>query len=88
MEENQIHLFSEITRSKCRFLTPTDYMVRTLRAEWGEPDDPQTHEVLQYHYLLWKDFIAPEHPTGVLSFLRRINEAYSHDQGPLLIHCR
>lgn len=65
-----------------------DFMVRTLRAEWGEGDNLHTHEVCQYHYLLWKDFIAPEHPTGVLSFLRRINEAYSNDQGPLLVHCR
>lgn len=65
-----------------------DFMVRTLRAEWGEGEDLRTHEVRQYHYLLWKDFIAPEHPTGVLSFLRRINEAYSHDQGSLLVHCR
>lgn len=63
-------------------------MVRTLRAEWGEGEDLHTHEVRQYHYLLWKDFIAPEHPTGVLSFLRRINEAYSHEQGSLLVHCR
>ncbi|XP_042869505.1 tyrosine-protein phosphatase 69D-like isoform X2 [Penaeus japonicus] len=86
-EAGQIKTFGNITVHLIKEKAYSDYMVRTLRAEWGEPDDPQTHEVLQYHYLLWKDFIAPEHPTGVLSFLRRINEAYSHDQGPLLIHC-
>ncbi|KAB7503052.1 Tyrosine-protein phosphatase 99A, partial [Armadillidium nasatum] len=36
---------------------------------------------------MWKDFVAPEHPVGLLSFLRRINEAYSPDLGPLLVHC-
>ena len=51
-------------------------------------EETKFHEVQQYHYLIWKDFVAPEHPVGILSFLRRINEAYSHDQGPLLIHCR
>ncbi|KAF2364656.1 PTP type protein phosphatase [Trinorchestia longiramus] len=45
------------------------------------------HEVEQYHYLMWKDFVAPEHPVGILAFLRRMNEAYSHEKGPLLVHC-
>ena len=51
-------------------------------------EETKFHEVQQYHYLVWKDFVAPEHPVGLLSFLRRINEAYSPDLGPLLVHCR
>ena len=43
--------------------------------------------MFQYHYLVWKDFQAPEHATGILRFLRRLNEDYSTDRGPILIHC-
>ncbi|XP_045597074.1 tyrosine-protein phosphatase 69D isoform X2 [Procambarus clarkii] len=86
-EAGQPKTFGNITVYLVKEKAYSDFMVRTLRAEWGEGEDQHTHEVRQYHYLLWKDFVAPEHPTGVLSFLRRINEAYSHDQGPLLIHC-
>ncbi|CAL4098877.1 unnamed protein product, partial [Meganyctiphanes norvegica] len=86
-EAGQPKTFANITVHLIKEKPYSDYMVRTLRAEWGEGDDRHTHEVQQYHYLLWKDFIAPEHPTGVLSFLRRINEAYTNDKGPLLIHC-
>ncbi|XP_066940417.1 tyrosine-protein phosphatase 69D [Macrobrachium rosenbergii] len=86
-EAGQPKTFGNITVHLVKEKAFSDYMVRTLRAEWGEGDDSQSLEVQQYHYLLWKDFIAPEHPTGVLSFLRRINEAYSNDKGPLLIHC-
>ncbi|XP_042222169.1 tyrosine-protein phosphatase 69D-like isoform X2 [Homarus americanus] len=86
-EAGQPKTFGNITVYLVKEKAYSDFMVRTLRAEWGEGEEQHTHEVRQYHYLLWKDFVAPEHPTGVLSFLRRINEAYSHDQGPLLIHC-
>ncbi|XP_063848921.1 tyrosine-protein phosphatase 69D-like isoform X1 [Scylla paramamosain] len=86
-EAGQPKTFGNITIYLVKEKAYSDFMVRTLRAEWGEGDDLHTHEVRQYHYLLWKDFIAPEHPTGVLSFLRRINEAYSHEQGSLLVHC-
>lgn len=50
-------------------------------------EETKYHEVEQYHYLMWKDFVAPEHPVGILAFLRRMNEAYSHEKGPLLVHC-
>lgn len=86
-EAGQPKTFGNITVYLVKEKAYSDFMVRTLRAEWGEGEEQHTHEVRQYHYLLWKDFVAPEHPTGVLSFLRRILEAYSHDQGPLLIHC-
>ena len=47
----------------------------------------EVRPVFQYHYLVWKDFQAPEHATGILRFLRRLNEDYSTDRGPILIHC-
>ncbi|XP_076044261.1 protein tyrosine phosphatase 69D isoform X2 [Oratosquilla oratoria] len=95
--------FGNITVHLVKEKAHADYMVRTLRAEWGgAPHDSENdnakeetamtppkhcHEVVQYHYLMWKDFIAPEHPTGVLAFIRRINQVYSQDKGPLLVHC-
>ncbi|XP_050718014.1 tyrosine-protein phosphatase 69D-like isoform X2 [Eriocheir sinensis] len=88
-EAGQPKTFGNVTIYLVKEKAYSDFMVRTLRAEWGggEGEDLHTHEVCQYHYLLWKDFIAPEHPTGVLSFLRRINETYSQEQGSLLVHC-
>lgn len=26
--------------------------------------------VKQYHFLMWKDFVAPEHPNAVLKFIK------------------
>ena len=43
--------------------------------------------ITQYHYLVWKYFMAPEHPYGILKFIKTINADYSVQRGPLLIHC-
>lgn len=43
--------------------------------------------ITQYHYLVWKDFSAPEHPHGILKFIRQINAVYSLQRGPILVHC-
>lgn len=43
--------------------------------------------ITQYHYLVWKDFSAPEHPHGILKFIRQINSVYSLQRGPILVHC-
>ncbi len=67
---------------------------KVSRPKAGTPTDPElgimereVRPVFQYHYLVWKDFQAPEHATGILRFLRRLNEDYSTDRGPILIHC-
>lgn len=31
--------------------------------------------------------MAPEHPVGILRFIKRFNEAYAPDKGPILVHC-
>lgn len=31
--------------------------------------------------------MAPEHPHGIIKFIRTINADYSVQRGPLLIHC-
>lgn len=32
--------------------------------------------------------MAPEYPAGILKFIRRMNEVYSLEKGPILVHCR
>lgn len=44
--------------------------------------------VRQYHFLMWKDFAAPEHPHSILKFIKRVNEAWSNMVGrPVVVHC-
>ncbi|ODN01275.1 Tyrosine-protein phosphatase 69D [Orchesella cincta] len=71
----------------------SDFLVRYLKLSKNRPsssndDSPkEEREVLQYHYLVWKDFMAPEYPVGILRFIKRFNEMYSPDKGPILVHC-
>ncbi|KAH8288061.1 hypothetical protein KR018_011091, partial [Drosophila ironensis] len=67
-----------------------DYIERTLnvsksKANAGEEEDRR--QITQYHYLTWKDFMAPEHPHGIIKFIRQINSVYSVQRGPILVHC-
>ncbi|KAL0276002.1 UNVERIFIED_CONTAM: hypothetical protein PYX00_003690 [Menopon gallinae] len=71
----------------------SDYIVRELKLRHGgvesptEKDKEEKRIIVQYHYLVWKDFMAPKHPSGILKFIKRINEDYSLEKGPILIHC-
>ncbi|EFX64285.1 hypothetical protein DAPPUDRAFT_14164, partial [Daphnia pulex] len=60
--------------------------VAETQSNGGTTHSP-SNGIFQYHYLVWKDFQAPEHATGILRFLRHLNEDYSTDRGPILIHC-
>lgn len=31
--------------------------------------------------------MAPEHPHGIIKFIRQINSVYSLQRGPILVHC-
>ncbi|KAH8296358.1 hypothetical protein KR054_005199 [Drosophila jambulina] len=67
-----------------------DYIERILnvsknKANAGEEEDRR--QITQYHYLTWKDFMAPEHPNGIIKFIRQINSVYSLQRGPILVHC-
>jgi len=70
----------------------SDYIIRELKM-WrtcgsGNKDrDREERSIVQYHYLVWKDFMAPEYPAGILKFIRRMNEVYSLEKGPILVHC-
>ncbi|XP_073958823.1 protein tyrosine phosphatase 69D [Choristoneura fumiferana] len=53
-----------------------------------ENKDSNTRVVRQYHFLMWKDFAAPEHPQSILRFIKRVNEAWSGLLGrPAVVHC-
>ncbi|KAL4712464.1 hypothetical protein ACJJTC_007480 [Scirpophaga incertulas] len=51
-------------------------------------ESSETRTVRQYHFLMWKDFAAPEHPHSILKFIKRVNEAWSNMVGrPVVVHC-
>lgn len=77
--------FGDITVEHIRERAYSDYVVRELKmTRLGERD---ARTIVQYHFLVWKDFTAPEHPHAVLRFIKRVNEAYSLEKGPILVHC-
>lgn len=77
--------FGDITVEHVRERAYSDYVVRELKmTRLGERD---ARTIIQYHFLVWKDFMAPEHPHAILRFIKRVNEAYSLEKGPILVHC-
>ncbi|CRK98538.1 CLUMA_CG011889, isoform A [Clunio marinus] len=86
--------FGEMTvtfESEQRF---SDYLIRNIKlikrnlnSDAENATDEPARNITQYHYLVWKDFQAPEHPYGILKFIKTINADYSVQRGPLLIHC-
>ena len=68
----------------------SDYLVRKLdisRKTSASNDVEEFRYITQYHYMAWKDFMAPEHPHGIIQFIRQINSDYSVQRGPILVHC-
>ncbi|CAG0896016.1 unnamed protein product, partial [Cyprideis torosa] len=49
----------------------------------------EVREIQHFHYLVWKDFMAPEHPAGLLKFIKRVNQVHweMKKSTPILIHC-
>lgn len=60
---------------------------QVIRRNENSDEDEERRTITQYHYLVWKDFMAPEHPHGILKFIRTINSVYSVQRGPILVHC-
>ncbi|PZC80371.1 hypothetical protein B5X24_HaOG214789 [Helicoverpa armigera] len=51
-------------------------------------DSGESRIVRQYHFLMWKDFAAPENPHSILKFIKRVNEAWASMVGrPVVVHC-
>ncbi|GBL73599.1 Tyrosine-protein phosphatase 69D [Araneus ventricosus] len=65
----------------------SDYIVRRFQVEFTKDGLTEEREVLHFHFVLWKDFLAPEQPSWLLRFIKRVNEHYCSDRGPLLVHC-
>ncbi|KAG0422652.1 hypothetical protein HPB47_001542, partial [Ixodes persulcatus] len=65
----------------------SDYIVRRFFVEHTEGGIAEEREMLQFHFTMWKDFLAPEQPSWLLRFIKRVNEHYVSDRGPLLVHC-
>ncbi|GFV26648.1 tyrosine-protein phosphatase 69D [Trichonephila clavipes] len=55
--------------------------------ENGENEEVCQREVLHFHFLMWSDFLSPGQPSWLLRFIKRVNEHYTGDRGPLLVHC-
>lgn len=80
-------VFGEITVNHVQETRFSDYIVRELRISRAGSRDKEERTITQYHYLVWKDFMAPEHPHGILKFIKRMNEAHSPERGSILVHC-
>uniref|UniRef100_W4VRM2 protein-tyrosine-phosphatase n=1 Tax=Corethrella appendiculata TaxID=1370023 RepID=W4VRM2_9DIPT len=70
----------------------SDYLVRNLKitkriSQSSGDDTEESRNICQYHYLAWKDFMAPEHPQGLTKFIKQINSVYTQQRGPILVHC-
>lgn len=65
----------------------SDYVVRRFFVEHTEDGITEEREILQFHFTMWKDFLAPDQPSWLLRFIKRVNEHYVSDRGPLLVHC-
>lgn len=81
-------IFGKITVTHIQEIRYSDYIVRDLRVcKIGNSKELEERRIRQYHYLVWKDFMAPEHPNGIIKFIKRVNEAYSIEKGCILVHC-
>ncbi|XP_050313580.1 tyrosine-protein phosphatase 69D isoform X2 [Anthonomus grandis grandis] len=81
--------FGKITVTHLQETRYSDYIVRDLKIVRisNNGKDIEERRITQYHYLVWKDFMAPEHPSGIIKFVKRVNEAYSIEKGCILVHC-
>ncbi|XP_042895262.1 tyrosine-protein phosphatase 69D isoform X3 [Parasteatoda tepidariorum] len=65
----------------------SDYILRTLLLKCSKNQEVCQREILHFHFLMWSDFLSPGQPSWLLRFIKRVNEHYSSDRGPLLVHC-
>lgn len=85
-ESNKV--FGNIVVSHIQETRYSDYILRELKiykTVGGREQDER--RISQYHYLVWKDFMAPEYPYGIIKFIKRMNEAYCLEKGSILVHC-
>ncbi|CAG2104328.1 unnamed protein product [Medioppia subpectinata] len=64
----------------------SDYIIR--RFQLSTIDHRYTRDVLQFHYMMWKDVSPTELlPSGILRLIKHVNEHYCPDRGPIVVHC-
>lgn len=63
----------------------SDYIIRHLCLRNSITN--QARDILHFHFVGWKDFMAPEQPSWLLRFIKRVNEHYCADKGPIVVHC-
>ncbi|KAF7495583.1 Tyrosine-protein phosphatase 69D [Sarcoptes scabiei] len=63
----------------------SDYVMRKFILKIQSTDEYR--EVLHFHFIAWRDFLAPDQPSRLLRFLKRVNENYRSTDGPVVVHC-
>ena len=61
----------------------SDYVIRQFSLQ--NKDTDQLANVLHFHFVAWRDFLAPEQPSWLLRFIKRVNEHHCFDRGPILV---
>lgn len=63
----------------------SDYSIRRIQLDNSKTNEKR--EILHFHFTSWRDFLAPEQPSWLLRFIKRVNEHHCMDRGPILVHC-
>lgn len=63
----------------------SDYVIRQFCLE--NIHTGEMRDVLHFHFVAWRDFLAPEQPSWLLRFIKHVNEHYCRDRGPITVHC-
>ncbi|CAG2164165.1 unnamed protein product, partial [Oppiella nova] len=64
----------------------SDYIIRRFLLEKVDGSE-ESRDILHFHFVMWRDFLAPEQPSWLLRFIKRVNEHYCPDMGPIVVHC-
>lgn len=63
----------------------SDYVIRRFSLKNTKTEE--CRDILHFHFVAWKDFLAPDQPSWLLRFIKRVNEHYCNDRGPIVVHC-
>ena len=63
----------------------SDYVIRRFNLKNTKTNE--CRDIIHFHFVAWKDFLAPDQPSWLLRFIKRVNEHYCVDRGPIVVHC-
>ena len=75
-----------VTLLKSREICP-DFLVRTMRLEWGEGESGESRTVCQFHYSAWPDHGIPTQVKPLLEMVRLVRDCQASETLPVLVHC-